>query len=58
MKRPIRTEETKTNDENQIPTKSNVAKQIFVAPTKLRVKSLRPNCLKSLSTLSNLKIQT
>ena len=47
-----------TKDECQIPVISNVANAILDAPTKLRVKSLNPNCLNSLTTLSNLKIQT
>ena len=58
MSRPIRTDGIRTNDEYQIPITSNVDKEILDAPTKLRVKSLNPNCLNSLTTLSNLKIQT
>ena len=33
-----------TNDEHKILTISNVAKDIFVAPTRFRIKSLNPNC--------------
>lgn len=43
MNKPIRTDETKTNDGYQIPTTSNVAKEILAAPTKLLVISLNPN---------------
>ena len=34
-----------------MPATSNVAKAIFVAPTKFRVKSLNPNCSNSFNTL-------
>ena len=54
----MRTEVKETNDENHMPWISNIAKQIFIAPTKLRVKPPSQNCLSSLSTLSNLKIPT
>ena len=43
---------------NQIPATSKVATEIFAAPTKVRVKSLNPNCLNSLMITSYLKIQT
>ena len=55
---PISKEGIRTKDECQIPVISNVANAILDAPTKLRVKSLNPNCLNSFTTLSNLKTQT
>ena len=58
INRPIRMEGIRTNEEYQIPTISNVAKDIFVAPTIFRVKSLNPNCSNSFKTLWNLKVQT
>ena len=58
INRPIRIEGIRTNEEYQILIISNVAKDIFVAPTIFRVKSLNPNCLNSFTTLSNLKTQT
>ena len=58
MKRPIRIDGIKINDECQIPTTINVANEILDAPTKLRIKSLSLNSLNSLRTLWNLKIHT
>ena len=55
---PIRTDGIRTNDGYQIPATSNVDNEILAAPTKLRVKSLNPNCVNSFTTLPNLKIQT
>ena len=55
---PIIIDGISTNEEYQIPTISNVDKAILVAPTKLLVKSLNPNCLNSFIMLSNLNIQT
>ena len=48
---PIRMEGIRTNVGYQIPATSKVARDIFIAPTKLRVKSFRPNCSNSLTTL-------
>ncbi len=58
MNIPISIEGIWTKDECQIPAISNVANAILDAPTKLRVKSFKPNCLNSVTTLSYLKIQT
>ena len=55
---PIRIEGISTNDEHQIPTISKVAKDIFVAPTRFRIKSLNPNCSNSFKTFCILKVQT
>ena len=44
-----------TNGENQMPATSKVDRAIFETPTKFLIKSLNPNCLKSLTTFSNLK---
>ena len=55
---PIRIDGIRTNEGYQIPTTSNVDKDIFVAPTIFRVKSLSPNCSNSFKTLWNLKVQT
>ena len=42
----------------QIPATSNVDSAILEAPTMLRVKSLKPYCLNSLTILSKRNIQT
>jgi len=47
-----------TKSEYQIPATNNVDKAILEQPTKLRVKSLNPYCLNSLTILSNRNIQT
>ena len=47
----IRIEGIRTNEEHHTPTISNVAKDILVAPTIFRVKSLNPNCSNSFKTL-------
>ena len=47
-----------TKDGYQTPAINNVAKAILDAPTKLLIKSLKPNCLNSLMILSNLNIHT
>ena len=54
----MRTDGMRTNEGYHTPTTSKVAKDIFVAPTKFRVKSLNPNCWNSLMTLWNLNVQT
>lgn len=58
INRPIRIDGIRTNDGYQIPTISNVAKDIFVVPTIFLVKSLNPNCANSFKTLWNLKVHT
>ena len=47
-----------TNGENQMPASSMVENTIFETPKKFLIKSLNLNCLKSLTTFSNLKTQT
>jgi len=46
------------NEEYQIPAINKVANETLDAPTKVRVKSLSPNCLNSLIITSYRKIQT
>lgn len=58
MKNPIRTEETKTKDGNQIPVMSKVDSAILLTPTKFLVKSLNPKLLNSVITLWYLKTHT
>lgn len=55
---PINIEGICTKDGYQTPAISNVAKAILDAPTKLLIKSFKPNCLNSLMILSNLNTQT
>ena len=58
MKKPIKSEETKTKDGNQTPVKSRVDNAILLTPTKFLVKSVKPKLLNSLITLWYLKTQT
>ena len=58
MKKPIRIAGIAINEGYQIPAISKVANATLAAPTKVRVKSLRPNCLNSLMMTSYRKIHT
>ena len=58
MKNPIRIEETKTKEGNQMPVISKVDNAILLTPTKFLVKSLNPKLLNSVTTLWYLKIHT
>jgi len=58
MKNPIRIEETKTKEGNQMPVISKVDNAILLTPTKFLVKSLNPKLLNSAITLWYRKIHT
>ena len=58
MNKPNKMEDTRAKDGCQMLVTTNVDSAIFDTPTKFLVKSFKPNSLNSLTTLSNLNIQT
>lgn len=58
IKPPIKSDDTRTSEGNQIPVTSKVANAIFETPTKLRVRSFSPNDLNSVMTLWYLNVHT
>ena len=58
IRNAINIDDINIKDGNQIPATSKVDREIFEAPTKLRVKFDKPYCLNSITILSNLKTHT
>ena len=58
IRNAINIDDINNRDGNQIPAINKVDREIFEAPTKLRVKFDRPYCLNSSTMLSNLKTHT
>ena len=54
-KKRHRNDDINIRDGNQIPATNKVDREIFEAPTKLRIKFDKPYCLNSITILSNLK---
>ena len=58
IRNAINIDDINIRDGNQIPATNKVDREIFEAPTKLRIKFDKPYCLNSITILSNLKTHT
>ena len=58
IRKAIKIDDISTRGGNHIPATNKVDREIFEAPTKLRVRSDKPYCLNSNTILSNRKTQT
>ena len=58
IRNAINIDDINIRDGNQIPATNKIDREIFEAPTKLRIKFDKPYCLNSITMLSNLKTHT